>query len=422
MRRNRSAIGTPVVMVLLTGAMGLSMMHFFLLGALGPQVVRTLSLSPTLLGATTTVSCAVAALSSPLSGRMVDRVGPRRSLVVLMATAAAALLLIGVAPGPLVLLASVALGGLAQALANPATNSAIAADAPAEHRALITGVKQSGVQLAALAAGLPLAWLSAAAGWRVVAWVMAAVAAGAALWGALALPVDRIDRTGRPTAPRPPLLPRGTVAWLLVLSVPLGGGIACVNTYITLYATDELGLGDTQAAALVAVVGGAGIVGRMACSRAARSPQRTRELPALLLTGSVVATLLLAFTVQLPLLVWFAAAAIGLCAVSVNAVTMMLVLQDTPPEQAGHDSAMVSAGFFAGFALTPPLFGLLVDSSGRWTTGWLLVAAEFTGAALLATAWRLREAGRARRSRPVPPGATGAPGADRGEDQGRRGE
>ncbi|TLQ48001.1 MFS transporter [Streptomyces marianii] len=367
--------------------MGLSMMHFFLLGALGPRLVESLSLSPTLLGLTTTVSCAVATLVSPLSGRMVDQAGPKRSLVVLMTTAAAALLLIGVAPGPVVLLASVALGGLAQALANPATNKAIAADAPVERRALITSVKQSGVQLAALIVGLPLAWLSAAAGWRAAMWVMAAVAAGAALWVTLALPGDRPEQA---PASRTRLLPRGTVVWLLAFSVPLGAGIACVNTYIALFATEKLGLGNTEAAALVAVIGGAGIIGRMACSRAARSPRRTRQLPALLLAGSVAATLLLVFAAQLSPLIWCAAAAIGLCAVSVNAVTMMLVLHHSPPERAGRDSAMVSAGFFAGFALGPPFFGLLA-TSGDWTAGWLLVASEFTAAALLATTWVLRD-------------------------------
>ncbi|MEV2209598.1 MFS transporter, partial [Streptomyces sp. NPDC047970] len=146
--------------------MAFSMLQLFLLGALGPRLVADLGVSPTVLGLTTTVGFGTAALLSPIGGRIVDLTGPRRSLVLLLTASAAALAAIGAAPGATVLLCAVALGGLPQALANPATNKAVLAAVAPERRGAVTGLKQSGVQLGAFAAGLPLAALAAGLGWR----------------------------------------------------------------------------------------------------------------------------------------------------------------------------------------------------------------------------------------------------------------
>lgn len=101
---------------------------------------------------------------------------------------------------------------------------------------------------------------------------------------------------------------------------------------------------------------------------------------------------LLAASLWAPPLIWPAVVAVGVFAVSGNAVSMVLVMQRAGPGRAGQDSALVSAGFFAGFAVGPPLFGVLAEA-GRYGAGWLLVAAEFAVACAIATAWAVRERG-----------------------------
>lgn len=371
---------------LLTSAMAFSMLQLFLLGAFGPRLVDALGVSPTALGLTTTIGFGTAALLSPVGGRMVDRTGPRRSLVLLLLVSAAALALIGAAPGPGFLLAAVALGGVPQALANPATNKAILAAVPPARRGPVTGLKQSGVQLGAFAAGLPLAALAGGIGWRGAVWTAAAAAALTALWAYRSLPADP-RATSAP--PRAPLVPRAAIAWLAVFSLFLGCGIASVNTYVALFGARELGMGPTAAAALVAVLGVAGIAGRVGWSKAA-TPGRAEWLPGALAAGAVPAACLLATALYARPLVWVAAVAVGVFAVSGNAVSMVLVMQRAAPGRAGQDSALVAAGFFAGFAVGPPLFGRLAEA-GRYGPGWLLVAAEFAAAAAVATAWAVRE-------------------------------
>lgn len=376
--------GGGALTALLTCAMTFSMMQLFLLGALGPRLVAELGVSPTVLGLTTTVGFATATVLSPVGGRVVDRVGPRRCLVALLAVSALALALIGAAPGAGSLLAAVALGGLPQALANPATNKAVLAVVPPARRGSVTGTKQSGVQLGAFAAGLPLAALAGLAGWRAAVWTAAGAAVVAAVWAARVLPGD-------PPAKSTPAawVPRGMIAWLMVFSLLLGCGIASVNTYLALYGVQRLGLGPTAAGALVAVLGVAGIAGRVGWSKVAGRPGWSVWLPGLLAAGAVGAALLLAVSSYAPPLAWAAAVAVGVFAVAANAVSMVLVMQRAATGRAGQDSALVSAGFFAGFAIGPPLFGLLAEA-GRYGAGWGLVAGEFAGAGAVAVLWALR--------------------------------
>ncbi|GAA3116746.1 hypothetical protein GCM10020254_74450 [Streptomyces goshikiensis] len=184
-------------------------------------------------------------------------------------------------------------------------------------------------------------------------------------------------------------MPRGAIAWLTVFSLFLGCGIASVNTYVALFGAQELGLGPNAAAGLVAVLGVAGIAGRVGWSKAAR-PGRAEWLPGWLAGGAVLAAGLLAAAPYAAPLVWVAAVAVGVFAVSGNAVSMVLVMQRAAPGRAGQDSALVAAGFFAGFALGPPLFGPLAQA-GRYGPGWLLVAAEFAAAGAVALTWAVRE-------------------------------
>lgn len=377
---------TRQLTALLTCAMAFSMLQLFLLGALGPRVVDALGLTPAVLGLTTTLGFGTAAVLSPAGGRIVDRIGPRRSLVALLLVSAAALALIGAAPGAGLLLAAVALGGVPQALANPATNKAVLAGVPPARRGAVTGLKQSGVQLGAFVAGLPLVLLAGGIGWRGAVWTASGAALLAGLWALRALPADAPAPAAGPPASR---VPRGMVAWLAVFSLFLGAGIASVNTYLALFGVRHLGMGPTAAGLLVAVLGVAGIVGRIAWSKAAR-PGRAEWLPCWLACGALGAALLLAAAGSTSGLVWAGAVAVGVFAVSGNAVSMVLVVQRAAAGRAGQDSALVAAGFFAGFALGPPLFGLLAQS-GSYGPGWILVAAEFAAAGAVAFLWAVRD-------------------------------
>ncbi|QFG27059.1 MFS transporter [Actinomadura sp. WMMB 499] len=360
--------------------MGVSMLQLFLIGALGPRLVEDGGFSRGVLGLTTSAGFGVACALSLTAGSWVDRIGPRRSLVALLVIAAGALALIGSATGTAMLLAAVALGGLPQALANPATNKVIIAAVAPARRGAVTGWKQSGVQLGAFAAGLPFAVLAGWLGWRGAVWGAAGCALLIAVFAAVLLPRDPSRRAAPGAAGAPP--PRVRVGRLAAYQLALGCGIASVNTYLALYGAQRLELGAVVAAWLVAVLGVTGIAGRVGWSRRAGSLPRPVVLLAPLAAGACAAALVLGASAWASPLVWLGAAAVGAFAAAGNAVSMVAVVRSADARVAGRASALVAAGFFGGFALGPPLFGVLVARAG-YGPAWLLVAAEFAAAALI---------------------------------------
>ncbi|WP_285633563.1 MFS transporter [Lentzea sp. NBRC 102530] len=368
-----SVRGRAAVPVLTTAAMTASMLPLFLLGALSPALVREFGIERPLLGVLVTAGFGVAVVLSLAIGPAVDALGPRRSIIALFATSAVALAVFALAPHYAVLVCAVALGGVPQALANPSTNKLIATSVEPARRPVLLGIKQSGVQLGAFLAGLPLAWLADGVDWRLAVGVAAGLALVAA-FGCLVLPQDVAPPRRVPFALS---VGSGGLIWrLAAFSVLLGSGIAAVNTYVALYATEELGFGAPVAAGLVAVLGVVGIAGRIVWSRVAG-----RELLVGLSAAAVLAPLLLLTGV--PVLAWAAMVVVGGCAVAANAISMVLVVAASRGPELGRNSALVSAGFFAGFAVGPPLFGLL-----GYDAGWVLVAVEFGLAAVVA--WRAR--------------------------------
>ncbi|RMI28501.1 MFS transporter [Nocardia stercoris] len=373
--------------VLLTTAMALSMLPLFLLGALGPRLVREFGIAAPQLGLLVAAGFGVAAVLSLIVGPMVAALGARRCLIGMFAVSALALGLFAAAPGYSGLVVAVVVSGAGQALANPATNQLIATRVPVAARGAVAGWKQSGVQFGAFLAGLPLAALAGATNWR-VAVAAAATAAAVAAGAALLLTKD-------PGPPRLPSLivaqPRGGAGWMCGYSVLLGIGISAINTYVALYASKQLGFPAAAASALVALLGVAGIGGRVGWTRWSSRLRTPAILLGPLAFGAALAALTVLAAVWWSWWVWLGVLGIGCCAVSANAVSMMTVISTAEPAQVGRDSAVVSAGFFAGFVVGPPVFGaIVVASGGSYAPGWAMVAAAFVAAATVAWWWRSR--------------------------------
>ncbi|MEV2275879.1 MFS transporter [Nocardiopsis sp. NPDC049922] len=376
--------------VLLTLVMAWSMLPLFTVAALAPRLGPDLGTGPAELGIAVGAGFAVAAALSPLAGRLTDRWGPRRCTVGLLALAAVGLGLLAVSQELVTLCLALALSGLPQAFANPATNKAILRSVPAERRGGVTGWKQSGVQLGALVAGVPLSLIAAWSGWREAVAVAAVVALLLAVWALLTLAPDAPGGGARGADAEP--LPRGLVARLAVFSLFLGVGVSSMNAHVGLFAADELGLAPVAAGLVVAVLGVAGVLGRVLW--AARAGQRGAfGLLAPLAGGAVLGPALLVAAAWVPGLVYPAAVAVGGLAVAANAVSMIAVMSAVPGPRAGRATALVSAGFFAGFAVGPGVLGALAETAG-YTYAWGWPALALLAAGATAAPW-LRKEGRA---------------------------
>jgi MFS family permease len=396
----RSEIGFVVT---LTMGMAACTLLPYALGALGPFITDELGITRTALGSLTTVMYAVGAALSPLAGPLVDRFGGRRSLAVSFATGS-----LGVAVAAASgrhyagLVAGAAVFGISVAFGNPATNQLAARGVAAGRHGLVTGVKQSGVQIGAFLAGLVLPAVADAAGWR-------AALGGCALVGAVGLVL-----TGRfvprpsavVAATSPPEAGRGVasaadgrrpgargrldraVNRLTVYALLMGFGVGAVGAYLPLYAVEQLGFTRATAGLAAALMGFVGIIARVGWGRRQdRTVTPVIRSLGTLAVGSVLASGLLWAAGALGSgLLWPGAALFGATAVAWNALGMLSIVRDVEVSVAGRASGRVLLGFYVGFLVGPVTFGWSVDHVG-YGAGWAAVTAAFAVASALTMAW-----------------------------------
>ena len=368
----------PGLVVVLTLAMALPMLVLYAIGALGPQLVTDLGVDRTELGALPAAAFAVAAVLSLWSGRIVDRLGTRAASAALFGVVAVSFATMALAGGLGLLVVAVAACGIAQALANPVTNRIIADRVPTRARGAVVGIKQSGVQLAALVAGVALPPVAAVWGWQAALACVSPVAL-AGLIATLRLPhAARGPGTG--AGRRLLAAPGRALGWLLALQLCLGAGLAAVTTFVALYAHQDLGASNRHGALVLAGFGVSGMVSRVLWTAVAGRRDDPSGLQLMLTLLAAIAAGALWLSTVVPAgglaLVWAGALGVGATAVAANAVSMLSVINDRRFGPVGHASALVSSGFFAGFVVGPPLAGLLADTAGFGGT-WVLVIGAF---------------------------------------------
>lgn len=393
MRSSQGALSVPRGFGLtLALSMGVGPLALYTLSATAPLVTVDLGLSRAQLGTFAMVAFLAAAAVSPLVGRCADLLSGRVVLAVLFIGSGLALGSVAVARSFAWLLLAVALCGAVQALSNPVTNQLIAAHVPAGRRGPLMGIKQSGVQMSQFSAGLLLPSVAVLLGWRGAAAVAAAVAVVGLLLVRNAVPVETSatgPRHGRRLADLP-----ASVWWLTAYALVTGAGLQATNVYLPLYSFERLHLSVRVAGLTAAVVGGVGLVSRIAWGRGAeriRDPHR----PLLLLasaSGLAVCAVLAAEQLDQPALMWAGAVVFGASGLAANVVVMLALVRVSPFQVIGTASGMLAVGLYLGFALGPLSFGLVVDGVGSYTDGWLAVVATYAVAAALALVWRAQGA------------------------------
>ncbi|OCX15319.1 MFS transporter [Ectopseudomonas hydrolytica] len=354
--------------VLLLMAMGMPMMIFYAIGILGPHLIADLAISRQQLGWLTASTFGLAAVLSPWAGTLVQRMGTRAGLVSMFLLVGLSFSLMAILPGFGGLITALLFCGIAQSLANPATNQAIAHGVPVARKAGVVGLKQSGVQASALLAGVALPPLVLLWGWRgaLATWVPVAL-----LMAAL---VSRWVPAKSAAAPRQPLRVRAPNAWLsMLMAIQLCAGLALSSfmTFLGVHA-DQMGVSASAIGAMVSCFGVMGILSRVLLTPLA---DKLKDETILLGVLFVLAGLALAVMRQAnahqhwPL--WLGVMGMGLSVVASNAIAMSMLLRDERFGGAATSAGMLSVGFFGGFALGPPAFGWLLAHSEGFASAWL---------------------------------------------------
>jgi predicted MFS family arabinose efflux permease len=354
-----------------------SSFQIFALGVLAAEMIESLEISRGSLGAIAAANTLVGALTSPATGQFTDRIGPRRSVVIVLWISAGGMALMAASTNWWLLLISAVVLGIPQGWGNPCTNSLIASRVRAGRQGLLTGIKQSGVTLGVFLSGLTLPGLAELTDWHGACWVYSGLFAVFAVAVILVLPPD--DAESFLTAPtssersRPPVAP---FVWrIAAFAFLLGASSGAIARFLALFANEELGMSVAAAGLVVALTGLLGMGMRVWAARLAETRiEPTRMLVWLAYSAVVCSLMLVAATSIGSWWMWPTAVMFSIGYTAWNAVAMLAVIKGVSKTQAGRASGVVMFGFLGGLSIGSPAAGYVIDSAQSYQPVWWAAA------------------------------------------------
>ena len=356
--------------------MTMSTFSLFALAVLSSDLEAEFGLSKFELGMIGAVNTGAGGLAAPLGGRVADRMGGRFAMGAVIVTAGITNALAAVSPSYIFLLGVMVIAGVPQGWGNPATNKAIATGVVSEKRGLLTGLKQSGVQLGAFAAGFFLPPIAEAWSWRAGMWCLVGVAL-LAFVGLRAVTVLDDDETM--TAPDPsdsstnddgqhmsPFVYQvATYGFLLGI---VGGGI---GRFLPLFAEEGVGLSVQTAGIVFGVSGLVAIPGRIVWGVALdRGFSARRALIVLGIGATLSSTLLLLAIEGRSAVLWIATILSGLTIGSWNTAANLAMIRQNDGRDAGRASGILLFGFLLGLTVGSPAVGWSIDVFDSYRPAW----------------------------------------------------
>lgn len=354
----------------------------FLTGAMAVQIGRDLSFGPAGIGLLSGTYAAAAMMASAPLGRRVGALGVRRSMHAASMAAAAALSLAALSPSMIVLAVAMLLGGLANSIGQPAANAMVVGHLPAHRYGIGFAVKQSGIPLATLLAGLAVPTIALSVGWR---WAYAA-AALFALASLVVPPADVRSADGHIKEGPIPALERSTV-WLLAGSLLLAVVAATSIGAFGASGGVAVGLSEADAGLLVAAGGLAGLVFRLSLGLIADRVGRgaLAMVSWLIAIGSLGWALMATQDSRLYIVGLLVANAFGWGWPGLLHLSVARLFPAATAAASGVTQTGVSAGLLVG----PLTLGLLITAAG-WSAAWAAASLSAFAASLLVWLTRRR--------------------------------
>lgn len=360
------------------------------LGALAPTLRTSLHLTTAEVGLIAGLVSLGALTASVPAGHVTDRIGAGRSLTLALLGVTAGVIIAVLAPGRWVFLGGAFVAGLGYGAVNPATNVLSTALVPRRRRALFLSVKQTGVTLGGLAAGLALPRMAQWLGWRsalmlAIAVLLCGVAMG--LWAARREAAGWFDsKRGAPagrSASTTLALPR--IAPTALFGFVMSGVQFSLAAYLTVYLVDAHGFSKTTAGTALSVAFASACVGRIAWGWLSDRWFGSHATTLALIAGASAAAIAALASGIGGLSLWLIVVMIGLSSIAWNGVYMALITEPATKDGLGRATGRGLTAIYAGSALIPPLLGAVKDATGSWPVAWgVAVGAVLLAGAILA--------------------------------------
>ncbi|MHA6344285.1 MFS transporter [Roseivivax sp. CAU 1761] len=336
---------------------------------LAPDVAARIGTRATLVGVQVGLVYGAAALASLAAGRVIARHGALRTSQGALALAAAGLAVCLTGSLPAIAAGSLLIG-LGYGVVTPASSHLLAQSTPAHRMGFVFSLKQTGVPLGGILAGLTLPPLALAFGWRAALGLAAVSCLLVALTAQpLRAVLDRDRRRGGGTGAPPALktlLADPGLRGLALTSFVFAAMQLILTGFLVTYLAQARGLPLAQAGATLAVAQAAGVAGRLLWGWCADRFATARQVLALLAALSAVCAAVFAQGTDAGALLLLGAvsALFGAAAIGWNGVFLAEVARIAPP---GRVAAATGAALFmtyAGVVAGPPAFAALVEHFG----------------------------------------------------------
>jgi predicted MFS family arabinose efflux permease len=378
-----------VVALGLNGAVGLLLAALLALPVMAPAVAADTGLPASALGAYSFLMWTAAMLASGAIGRFIARAGALRTVQASLVLAAVALLC--GATGHLVgLVAAPPLIGIACAMETPASSDVLARVTAPAHRNFIFSLKQTGVQIGGMVAGVAFPAALPALGWR---GTMVAVALLLVAWALALEPLcRRLDRR-RPPAPPAAAGPGGLArVWrtpalrnLATTSFAFHAMQICLNTFLVAYLVGEHGFSLAAAGFQLALAQFGGFVGRLGFGLVI-GPRfgvvRLLVAAGFGMTAAGLATGLFAGSLP-PAGLGVLSFVFGLTAAGWNGVFLAEIARQSPPGEIARITGGVMMSAYAGLILGPVAFSAAAAAATLGAGYVLLSLGTFAGTLVL---------------------------------------
>ena len=372
---------------------GHAVSHFYLLALppLFPLLREDLGASYAALGLLVTLLNVATGAAQIPAGFLVDRFGARRLLLAGLAIMGAAITALGLAPNYGTMLLLVAIAGIGNSVFHPANYAILSASVDRGWLGRAFSIHTFTGNIGFMLAPTTMIALTALLGWRgalIAAGTLAFVVLAAMLIGRgllrdeAARPAGDGKATSAPPAAGRQLLLSTPILLLFLFYVVTAMFTSGVHSFSVtalngLHGMDLALANLVLSAFLIASAGGV-LLGGVIADRTERY-----ALVTVVAFGAAAALTLAAGLVPLPALLMMGLfAVVGLLQGSVRTSRDMLVRAITPPGATGRVFAFVMTGLNVGAAITPLLFGLLLDY-GQPRLVFLLLAAFLIAASLV---------------------------------------
>lgn len=351
--------------------MAMSVISFFALLVIASQLQDEFSISKLQIGLLAGVNTGVGGLLAPLGGRVTDALGGRRAMAAVLGISGSTSAFIALARSYEVLLLGMALAGLGQALGNSATNRAIATGIESARRGVLTGVKQSGVQVAVFASGFTMPWFAEEYGWRTGIGLMAGLAflAIPGLVFITELPhvasVSGSDGDDRTSSGLPTFVTQ--VALFGFLMGTIGGGL---GGFLPLFAEEAAGLSAATAGRVFGLQGLVAIPTRIFSGMLLDRGVSARRMLTIMATGGSIAIIFVLSASSGPTaFLWIGAVLGGMTLGSWNTAANLSMIR--VGGNAGRASGRLMFGFLLGTTIGGPAVGWSIDALDSYRPAWL---------------------------------------------------